>query len=76
MTNRQKPLLLRILNDTGIRIKNDYNPFTLAKTPSSDSYFQSQPPVELNYVALQIGLPSIQMDSLKAVRSHKWPIAL
>jgi len=58
MTNRQNTLLLLIFDDSGIRIQNDYNPFTPAKMPRSDSYLQNHPHAELDYFAICLGLPA------------------
>jgi bisphosphoglycerate-independent phosphoglycerate mutase (AlkP superfamily) len=71
MTNRQKPLSLRILDGSDIRIKNDYNPLKLAKTPCSDSYLQNHPHAELDYFSIGISLPHVQMGALEVVHPHK-----
>ena len=76
MIDRQKPLLLQILDSSDIKIQCDYNAFRLSETLGYVSYLQDYLSAELDSFAISISLSVVHTDVQEAVQPLKSLIAL
>ena len=61
--NRQKPVILAILDGWGVAKNSEYNAVSLAKTPTMDMLTREFPHGVINASELHVGLPSGQMGN-------------